>query len=168
MRRAGFGLRRGRFGLRRGGFGVRRAGGRLGSAAQAICRAFSPLPRALGSRHRRSQSAGLLDAAPSRRTVRPLDHHGWIGYCPNYSRGQPPVGGSIHPLKRSLAETLSDRELEVFQLISHGLDTERIADKMRVSPKTVETYRARIKEKLHLNSGPELIRRAVEWRLEDC
>ena len=77
------------------------------------------------------------------------------------------VGGRTQPLKRSPAEILSDRELEVFQLMSEGLDTERIAEKMRVSPKTVETYRARIKEKLHLSTGPELIRRAVEWRVEN-
>src|SRR5579863_4075647 len=42
-------------------------------------------------------------------------------------------------------ESLSDRELETFQLIGHGLDTHQIAQKMRVSSKTVDTYRARIK-----------------------
>jgi DNA-binding NarL/FixJ family response regulator len=63
-------------------------------------------------------------------------------------------------------ETLSDRELEVFQLIGQGLDTVRVAEKMRVSPKTVETYRARIKEKLSLANATELIQRAVKWMME--
>lgn len=63
-------------------------------------------------------------------------------------------------------EDLSDREMETFQFLGQGLTTEQIADKMRVSPKTVETYRARIKDKLGLTTTPELIQRAVQWVLE--
>jgi DNA-binding NarL/FixJ family response regulator len=62
--------------------------------------------------------------------------------------------------------SLSDRELEVFRLIGQGLETQQVAEKMRVSPKTVETYRARIKEKLQLNSASALVRRAVQWVIE--
>ncbi len=68
---------------------------------------------------------------------------------------------------RSPVETLSDRELEVFNLIAEGLDTHQIAEKMRISHKTVETYRARIKEKLDLGSSTELLRHAVQWLLEE-
>ena len=65
-----------------------------------------------------------------------------------------------------LLEHLSDREMEVFRLIGEGLGTAQIAARMRVSPKTVETYRARLKEKLELSSATELMRRAVQWVLE--
>jgi DNA-binding NarL/FixJ family response regulator len=64
-------------------------------------------------------------------------------------------------------ESLSDRELEVFQFIGQGMDTQQIAARMRLSPKTVETYRGRIKEKLHLTTGTELMQRAVQWALEN-
>jgi DNA-binding NarL/FixJ family response regulator len=66
----------------------------------------------------------------------------------------------------SAVSTLSDRELEVFQLLGEGLDTQDVADRMRVSPKTVGTYRARIKEKLGIGSGTELMRCAVQWAVE--
>jgi DNA-binding NarL/FixJ family response regulator len=73
------------------------------------------------------------------------------------------VGGESERAERSPVESLSDRELEVFQLVGQGLDTQQIALKILVSPKTVETYRARIKEKLHLTSSTEMIRWAVQW-----
>jgi DNA-binding NarL/FixJ family response regulator len=63
-------------------------------------------------------------------------------------------------------DSLSDRELEVFQLIGEGMTTELIAEKMHVSPKTVETFRARIKEKLGLSNMTELIQRAAQWVME--
>jgi DNA-binding NarL/FixJ family response regulator len=68
--------------------------------------------------------------------------------------------------ERSPIDRLSDRELEAFDLIGHGLTTDVIATKMHVSPKTVETYRARIKEKLGVNNITELVQRAAQWVLE--
>lgn len=67
---------------------------------------------------------------------------------------------------KSPIETLSDRELETFELLGEGLGTVQIAKRMHVSPKTVETYRVRIKEKLNLESLPQLMRRAAQWVLE--
>lgn len=67
----------------------------------------------------------------------------------------------------SSIQLLSDRELEVFQFLGQALDTSQIGERMHVSPKTVETYRARIKEKLGIRTVPELIRRAVEFCLEE-
>ena len=61
------------------------------------------------------------------------------------------------------AGALSDRELEVFELIGQGLGTRQIAERISVSTSTVETHRAHIKEKLNLRSAPELVRAAVEW-----
>jgi DNA-binding NarL/FixJ family response regulator len=58
-------------------------------------------------------------------------------------------------------EQLSDRELAVFDLLGQGWGTRRIAERLRVSTKTVQAYCARIKEKLNLNSATELLREAV-------
>jgi DNA-binding NarL/FixJ family response regulator len=58
---------------------------------------------------------------------------------------------------------LTDRELEVFRQIGAGRSTRQIADALELSVKTVETYRSRIKKKLALESGVELVRRAVLW-----
>lgn len=70
------------------------------------------------------------------------------------------------PEESSFLDRLSERELEVFQHIGEGMTTELIAERMHVSPKTVETFRARIKEKLGINSLPELIQRAAQWVIE--
>jgi DNA-binding NarL/FixJ family response regulator len=60
-------------------------------------------------------------------------------------------------------ERLTDREREVFSLIGRGLATRDIAHELDLSVKTVETYQARIKEKLGLANGHELTRAAVSW-----
>jgi DNA-binding NarL/FixJ family response regulator len=70
------------------------------------------------------------------------------------------------PQERLAIDSLSDRELEVFQLIGEGATTESIAKRMHVSPKTVETYRARIKEKLGIINLTELIQQAAQWVVE--
>ena len=62
----------------------------------------------------------------------------------------------------SLLERLSDRELEVFQLIGRGLSTRAIADTLFLSVKTIETHREHIKRKLGLSTAPELLRTAIE------
>ena len=62
-------------------------------------------------------------------------------------------------------EGLTDRELEVFRLIGEGHSTRAIAEALHISLKTVESYKAHIKEKLSLGNASELIRRAVEWTI---
>lgn len=69
--------------------------------------------------------------------------------------------------QRSPVDTLSDRELEVFEEIGHGVTTRQIADKLGLSPKTVETYRENIKSKLNLANATQLTRHAVQWVLEN-
>ena len=71
-----------------------------------------------------------------------------------------------HSMERSPMDRLSNRELEAFELFGHGLTTESIATKMHVSRKTVETYRARIKDKLGLKNIPRLIQQAAQWVLD--
>lgn len=65
--------------------------------------------------------------------------------------------------KQSPVEQLSDRELEVFELLGQGRGTRQIAEVLKVSVKTVQAYCARIKEKLNLASATELLREAVRW-----
>ena len=69
--------------------------------------------------------------------------------------GRPINGGS-------LVESLSDRELEVFDLIGQGRSTREIAEQLHLSVKTIESHRAHIKEKLNLRSATELVHRAIQ------
>lgn len=62
---------------------------------------------------------------------------------------------------------LTDRELDVFQRLGHGETARDIASAMHVGITTIDTYRARIKEKLGLKNGNELARRAMEWVQEN-
>jgi DNA-binding NarL/FixJ family response regulator len=66
--------------------------------------------------------------------------------------------GSQSPIER-----LSDREFEIFQLIGQGKTTHDIATQLHLSPKTVDTHRAHIKDKLELGDTISLIRHAVRW-----
>jgi DNA-binding NarL/FixJ family response regulator len=63
----------------------------------------------------------------------------------------------------SALEVLSDRELEVFELVGRGRSTRQIAEALHISPKTVESHRNRLKEKLAIETMPELMRRAIQW-----
>jgi DNA-binding NarL/FixJ family response regulator len=58
---------------------------------------------------------------------------------------------------------LSNRELTVFQMIGQGYKTNQIAEKLHLSIKTIESYRAHIKEKLKLTDGTDLLKYAIQW-----
>jgi len=58
---------------------------------------------------------------------------------------------------------LSNREFEIFRLIGGGYKASQIANRMHLSVKTIETYRARIKEKLNFTDASELLRYAIKW-----
>ena len=60
-------------------------------------------------------------------------------------------------------DRLSDRELEILELIGKGTEIRQIANLLHLSPKTVETHRAHIKEKLQLKNAREVARFAVQW-----
>lgn len=64
---------------------------------------------------------------------------------------------------RFSVDRLSDRELEVFRLIGQGHGTRRIAEELRLSIKTVESYREHIKDKMTLNDASELVQHAIQW-----
>lgn len=60
-------------------------------------------------------------------------------------------------------DSLSNRELQVFELIGQGISTSRIASQLNLSTKTIETHQAHIKKKLGLDSAHELTQRAIRW-----
>jgi DNA-binding NarL/FixJ family response regulator len=71
------------------------------------------------------------------------------------------VGGAA--ATASPVDLLSDRELQVFELIGQGVGTRRIAEKLHLSVKTVETYREHIKIKLKLDNATDLLQHAIQW-----
>lgn len=75
--------------------------------------------------------------------------------------------GKEGPGDDSPVASLSDRELEVYELIGQGLPVRQIAERLNLSTKTVESYRENIKTKLNLQNGSELTRSAVQWILEN-
>lgn len=69
-------------------------------------------------------------------------------------------GGTAGPFG---AEALTDREVEVLQLIGKGLSTRQVADQLGLSVKTIETHRENIKQKLKLENAAQLIQYAVRF-----
>jgi len=60
-------------------------------------------------------------------------------------------------------QTLSDRELEVFGLLGQGKGTRLIAEELNLTIATINSFRARIKEKLQLKSSTEVMLHAIQW-----
>jgi DNA-binding NarL/FixJ family response regulator len=75
--------------------------------------------------------------------------------------------GNTDPTQSPI-DMLSNRELEVFQLIGEGLTTGAIARRLYLSPHTIDTHREKIKTKLGLKNSGELQRGAVQWVLENA
>jgi DNA-binding NarL/FixJ family response regulator len=70
---------------------------------------------------------------------------------------------SADTLEQDPVRRLSNREMEVFQLIGQGLTTQEIAGKLHLSPSTVETHRRKIRTKLNLETNAQLNRYAFRW-----
>jgi DNA-binding NarL/FixJ family response regulator len=66
-------------------------------------------------------------------------------------------------LEQTPLDSLSDRELEVFEKLGHGLKVSSIAEELHLSPKTIYSYQSRLKEKLGIESTPKLRQQAVIW-----
>jgi len=73
------------------------------------------------------------------------------------------VSGRHGEAPASSVERLTDREFEVFQLIGQGKSTRDIAQRLRLSTKTVEVHRANIKKKLKLKTATDLVSHAIRW-----
>jgi DNA-binding NarL/FixJ family response regulator len=76
------------------------------------------------------------------------------------------VGGD-DDVEQNPIEALTDRELEVFEMIGRGMTTREIAEKLHLSIKTIETHRENIKAKLNLDNSARLGRYAAQWVIED-
>ncbi len=63
----------------------------------------------------------------------------------------------------SSMDALSDREMEVFQLLGNGFGTREIAKRLNLSVKTIDSYREHLKQKLQLESGTQLVHHAIQW-----
>ncbi|HYG22168.1 MAG TPA: response regulator transcription factor [Verrucomicrobiae bacterium] len=68
---------------------------------------------------------------------------------------------------QSVAERLSERELQVFEQVGLGRSTQQISETLHIDISTVETYRCRIKQKLGLKDGSELLQMAIRWALSN-
>ncbi|MBN1918080.1 MAG: response regulator transcription factor [Verrucomicrobia bacterium] len=73
------------------------------------------------------------------------------------------VAGTTKAADVPLTSTLSDRELEVFELLGRGQTTGEIADTLHLSVKTVQSHRENLKRKLKLHNSTELLQRAILW-----
>jgi DNA-binding NarL/FixJ family response regulator len=73
------------------------------------------------------------------------------------------MAGRKSGFQREGLGNLTDRELQVFQLLGAGISTRDIAEKLHLSIKTVETHRENIKRKLKLSNASELLRYATNW-----
>ena len=73
------------------------------------------------------------------------------------------VTGNRQKASTAAIDTLTDRELEVLELIGQGVATKLIAERLKISARTVEAHRAHIKEKLSITDGAALVRHAVQW-----
>ncbi len=65
-------------------------------------------------------------------------------------------------------ELLSDRELEVFRMLGQGKGTRVIAQELDVTIATINSFRNRIKEKLHLKTATEVMLHAIQWNREEA
>lgn len=73
------------------------------------------------------------------------------------------VNGPNNAASTSPIDRLTDRELEVVQLIGRGLSSREIAESLNLSVKTIESHRAHVKEKLNLRNATELVQFSVQW-----
>jgi DNA-binding NarL/FixJ family response regulator len=106
---------------------------------------------------KREATGKVLDAIKS-----VLDGKMYFSHAVNAMMAQKLAHGAA-PLAESPVADLSDRELEVFELLGRGCNTRQISDQLNLGFKTVQVYCARIKEKLNLANINELIAQAVRW-----
>jgi DNA-binding NarL/FixJ family response regulator len=74
--------------------------------------------------------------------------------------------GRNDELPRPPLNDLSDREIQVYRMIGQGMATRHIAQKLSLSPRTIERYRENIKQKLNLRSATQLVQTATKWVLD--
>ena len=80
------------------------------------------------------------------------------GVMRKYFRGQ--------QTSHSIVDSLTNRELEIFELIGHGYSTREIARRINLKVSTIETHRSNIKDKLMIRTSAELAKQAVHWVID--
>ena len=115
---------------------------------------------AMGYVHKQEQAERVLDAI---RTV--MDDRLFVSECVS-SRLLARAARSPRTLERTPVESLSDRELQVFEMIGRGLATRKIAEALHLSPKTIDTHRQKIRDKLDLADAAALSHFAIQWVLD--
>ena len=98
-------------------------------------------------------AAALREALDGRQYLSPVIAAQLQGNGPN-TRSDP---------TEDLVSLLTDREFEIFELIGKGHEVREISAALGVSPKTVETHRTNIKEKLKLKNARQVARLALQW-----
>jgi DNA-binding NarL/FixJ family response regulator len=78
------------------------------------------------------------------------------------------IAGPARGVAESPVDCLTDRELQVFEMIGSGKSTRQIAASLHIDVSTVETYRARIKEKLNLKDSLALLQYAIRWQISNA
>jgi DNA-binding NarL/FixJ family response regulator len=116
---------------------------------------------ALGYVHKSEATRDIVQAVRRVMTGRP-----YVSEATSERMLQRLVGTATRERVESPIETLSDRELEIFERIGQGLSTLEISEALGLSPKTVQTYRQRVKEKLGLETAAELSSQATRWVVE--
>ena len=87
----------------------------------------------------------------------------WSEKAANWVASQ--IASRPRPSSNLSVDLLTDRELQVFELMGGGRSTRQIAAMLHIDASTVETYRARIKEKLNLKSSSELLQYAIRFQM---
>lgn len=87
----------------------------------------------------------------------------WSEKAANWVASQ--IAGRPRPSSSFSVDLLTDRELQVFELMGGGQSTRQIAAMLHIDASTVEIYRARIKEKLNLKSSSELLQYAIRFQM---
>ncbi len=76
------------------------------------------------------------------------------------------LGAKPKPVTDSIVSQLAERELQVFEMMGRGLSTREIAQQLHIDTKTVDTYRARLRQKLNLDTSSALLKMAIQWNRE--
>ncbi|MDX1927118.1 MAG: response regulator transcription factor [Pirellulaceae bacterium] len=123
--------------------------------AERACRAG-----AMGFLNKQESSAKLMEAI---RTVLAGERF----LSPAMTRRLVNQSLGMHDKSKSPIENLTNRELQIFRLIGEGLASGEIAERLLLSPYTIDTHRENIKRKLDIRNAAELSRTAVQWVLEN-
>jgi DNA-binding NarL/FixJ family response regulator len=127
-------------------------------------RAYADLAIAAGASGYVCKSTDGLELKTALDSIR----NGEVYIAPNVVRGilrskqAPP-----EPSPALKERQMSSRELQIFTMIGHGRNTHEIAADLGIAVSTVETYRERLKTKLNLSSGSELMRHAFFWTMQN-